>query len=744
LADSEASLVIDAASRERSFEGFSFEDFHGEVAADHRPADLRAAIEQLVDPGKGGDTLHWGRNYLYTAELQAPSGPVPVVVKQFRNQGARARLSRSLKGSKATRSWKAAQAVVDAGVPTPTPLVLIESETPDGPSFFVSEKIPNFVEARYFFRALLEGRQRDAFPQVEADILIGSVGQMLRRLHDAGIWHRDVSVGNLLIVPGSTPSSPPVVYLIDLNRAQLDRPLTVSRRTRDLCRLRIFDSHLREVLLRSYWGKEDADSSFKRGLYRIYFHGFLTKNWLKDAVRSPFRWLKSVFVSRGHHAHIPPPPEGASSRDQVVWDPLSDQPHQHAGRWQRLGVRLGDAGHHARETGAALASLPRARHRYLELKKGLYRAPVRWEGLGVGMRPMSEHSGAALVALEALGVQRVLLRLHPWAENHDAEERLARELHGRGIDLAFALPQNRALVRDRGRWQAAVSQLAERFTPFGSDFQIGQAINRSKWGVWNYAEYLGLVADASRILRRYESVRILGPAVIDYEFHRLAGVLNVPWEGVHFDVVSSLLYVDRRGAPENRQLGFDTVDKAVQLKALAETGRSSGESVWVTEFNWPLWEGPHSPAGRDVSVDEESQANYLVRYCLLVLGTGLVERAYWWQLVAKGYGLAFLDAEGSFQMRPSFHALATLQEQLAGSSFLGPLETEPPVRLYRFQLDSGSEVIVGWSTAGAFEATLPRPAARVVGRDGEQLAGTVNPTVEVGPAPFYFWLEAEG
>jgi len=720
------------------------EGLHGEVSAAHRPIDLLGAIEELVDPGCGGDTLHWGRNYLYASELETVTGSIAVVVKQFRNQGFRARLSRHLKGSKATRSWRAAQAVVDAGVPTPAPILLIESEALDGPSFFVSEKIPDSIEARYFFRALQQDTERQAFPQIEAEILVGTVGRMLRRLHDAGIWHRDVSVGNLLIVPGGRASDPPTVYLIDLNRAQLDLPLTVGRRTRDLCRLRIFDPHLQEVLLRSYWGRGDADSSFKRGLYRLYFHGFLVKNRTKDALRSPSRWVKSLFVSRGHHAHIPPPLEGASSRDLVVWDHLSDQPHQHAGRWQRLGVRLGDAGHHAREYGAALAALPRARRRYRELKERLYREPVRWEGLGVGMRPIDRHPEAVLVALEALGVSRVLLRLHPWQEDHDAEERLARELHGRGVELAFALPQSRDLVRDRGRWRAAVSQLAERFTPFGQDFQVGQAINRSKWGVWNYAEYLELVADASHILRRYEGVRILGPAVIDYEFHRLAGVLNVPWEGVHFDIVSSLLYVDRRGAPESRQLGFDTVDKAVQLRALADTGRSSSPKAWVTEFNWPLWEGPHSPAGRDVSVDEEAQANYLVRYLLLVLGTGLVERVYWWQLVAKGYGLTFLDADGSFRMRPSFHALATLQEQLAGSNFLGPLEAEPAARLYLFQTDAGDEVVVGWSTTGNVWTTLPRAAARVIGRDGEHLEPTAGPSAQIGPAPRYFWLEIQG
>ena len=202
MAGSGTSPAGEAVGQEWSFEGFSVAGLHGEVSAAHRPVDLSNTIEMLVDPGRGGETLHWGRNYLYASELKTLAGPIEVVVKQFRNQGFRARLSRRLKGSKAARSWRAAQAVVDAGVSTPEPILLIESEAVDGPSFFVSEKIPDFIEARYYFRALQEGNERQAFPQIAAEILVGSIGRMLRRLHDAGIWHRDVSVGNLLVVSG--------------------------------------------------------------------------------------------------------------------------------------------------------------------------------------------------------------------------------------------------------------------------------------------------------------------------------------------------------------------------------------------------------------------------------------------------------------------------------------------------------------------------------------------------------------
>jgi hypothetical protein len=157
--------------------------------------------------------------------------------------------------------------------------------------------------------------------------------------------------------------------------------------------------------------------------------------------------------------------------------------------------------------------------------------------------------------------------------------------------------------------------------------------------------------------------------------------------------------------------------------------------------NWPLWEGPHSPAGRKVSVDEETQANYLARYYLLTLGTGLVERVYWWQLIARGYGLSHDSGEGELRQRPSFAAFATLQRLLQGATFLGPLKSAPPVRLYHFRTASGEELIAGWASDNTLvEAQLPRPAERATGIDGQELRVSGS-RVEVGGALRYFWLE---
>jgi hypothetical protein len=278
------------------------------------------------------------------------------------------------------------------------------------------------------------------------------------------------------------------------------------------------------------------------------------------------------------------------------------------------------------------------------------------------------------------------------------------------------------------------------FSPYGRHFQVGQAVNRSKWGIWRFSEYLELYAVAAEILRRDPGAELLGPAVIDFELHATAALVNMAPESTHFDIVSSLLYVDRRGAPENRQLGFDTVDKVVLLKAIADVARRASPRSWITEVNWPLWEGPHSPAGKTVAVDEEQQADFLVRYYLLALCTGLVERVYWWQLVAKGYGLIDPSAAGAWRRRPALLALANLRLLLEGSRFVGPLDVGESCRLYLFASAEGEEIAVGWSLEGRERIRLPRPARRVVERDGESAAMPPTTEVDVSSSPRYFHL----
>ena len=717
------------------FETFAGSGLHGEIARVYRPDDVIAEIERLIDPASATATIHWGRNYLYTADMTTPRGVIPVVVKQFRNQGWRKKLDRRFRGSKASRSWRVAKELLRAGIETPEPIALVESDRLDGPSFFIARLLDDACEVRQFFRRLNHESDPGAFPEVEPLAFLEQLGRHARGIHDAGIIYRDLSMGNVLTI---SDGPEPELSVVDFNRARIHQSPGVFRRTRDICRQPVIEPEHRAAFLRGYWGEVPSPWSPKWWLYGLSVDGYINKHVFKKWVRR--NHLRRQHAHRdGHHDHLPPAPEKAGKRNLAVWDHLSDQPHQHAGKWSKFGIRLMDSPHHIADFAVVAASAPKVRRRYRQLKRELHTKPVLMDGFGLCLRPWEDDPEAHLEAVDALGVKKILLRLHPWETNHDAEERLAGELHNRGCDLVFALPQIRDLVTDLPRWRAAVEELGERFAPYGTRFQIGQAVNRSKWGIWTRNEYVRLYQVAAEVLRRIDGAELLGPAVIDFEFQITSAVVNHRAKGLDFDILASLLYVDRRGAPENCQLCFCTIEKVLLLKAIADTGRNSTSRSWITEVNWPLAEGPHSPAGKTVAVSEEAQADYLVRYYLQTLASGAVERVYWWRMVARGYGLIAPEPDGTLRRRPSWYALKTLNDVLDGATFTGSLPAPDDTWLYRFERD-GETVVVAWSLEETVAADLPGPARLAITRDGAEIKAPSGTAIDATPSPVYYVL----
>lgn len=721
------------------FLSFANDSISGELAAGLGLEDAAGEATRLADPASSVATIHWGRNYIFAAELPTPAGPLEVVVKQFRNQGWRRRLDRRLRGSKAARSWRVAKELLRVGLTTPRPLMWVESKAADGPSYFIAERVRGAVEVRHFFRRLAGEPGGEDFPDVDPVAFLARLGRLARRINDAGILHRDLSMGNILAVPGAGDDGLEL-HLIDFNRARTGRRLGAYRRTRDICRLPVIGAEHRAAFLGGYWGEAPPRWDFRWWFHAASVRAYILKHALKNRLRG-LRLGRRHAHGGSHHPHIPAATLGASARDKAVWDHLSDQPHQHASRLEKWAIRLADSPSHLRDLAVVVASAPPVWRRYHELRASRGTKPVTFSGVGLAVRPWPQDLEGQLREIAELGVGPVMLRLHPWETAHDDELRLAAALQAAGHELSFAIPQNRELVRDRARWREAVAEIAERFTPYGRHFQVGQAINRSKWGVWTHQEYVELYLEAAEILRRRGGVEVMGPAVIDFEFQSTMALVNRRLPQLRFDIVSSLLYVDRRGAPENRQMGLDTADKVTLLRAIADVGRCSEGRCWITEVNWPLWEGPHSPAGRTVSVGEEAQADYLVRYYLLALGTGLVERVFWWRLLARGYGLIAPGGDGSRRRRPAWYAMRTMIDRLEGAVFNGPLPAPAGAHLYDFRREDGPDLVVGWSLEGSARAVLPRPAVEVVGRDGDRLEGAAGREVDLGPSPTYFHLE---
>jgi hypothetical protein len=427
-------------------------------------------------------------------------------------------------------------------------------------------------------------------------------------------------------------------------------------------------------------------------------------------------------------------------KETFRWNPHADQPHNVGSRGGRFLRHLMHAPGYLGLIGSNLwKSVPVLMH-YRFLRSFSYQFPASIDDpFAVAVSPVAEEGQeqALVNLLGELGITQSLLRIPSWdRERLEIYERFLARMRGAGIEVLVALLQRRQDVLEPQGWDRFLAEVFSRFGREGALFEVGHAWNRTKWGVWDHREYLRLAHAALAAAREHE-VRLVGPAVIDFEFHLYPPVLK----HVDYDIISSLLYVDRAGLPEGRQFGWDTTRKLALLRAIVDSCSRKGKELWITEVNWPLTDtGEYSPAAGRPNVSEEEQADYLVRYYLLCLCSGWVNRIYWWQLVAPGYGL--VDSRSStWRKRPSFYALKTLKRFCGDSVFQGRF-MHPEAWIFNFC--QGKEVFaVGWTEQGTVDFCFPSPIKRVVGRDGEELAVTGR-TVTLNASPRYIFFEHPG
>jgi len=127
--------------------------------------------------------------------------------------------------SRAWLSWQTANSLLQAGVRTPEPRFVY---TIRKKGFIQSNVyITNSLEQHYSLRKFLNSK-----PAIhDARKVIKDLAISLARMHEAGIFHRDLTPGNILI------DEKQQTYLVDLNRTAIRSTLTVSQRLRDLAKL---------------------------------------------------------------------------------------------------------------------------------------------------------------------------------------------------------------------------------------------------------------------------------------------------------------------------------------------------------------------------------------------------------------------------------------------------------------------------------------------------------------------------
>jgi tRNA A-37 threonylcarbamoyl transferase component Bud32 len=658
-----------------------------------------------------------GRHQVVVRDFEFSGTNRPVAVKLFgKQQGWKDRYDLK-RGSKAARSFRAASHLDAHGVATPAPLAYLERW--EGGRLLECYYLSEYLDGLKSLKDELLGIYRANGPCSVLVDLLKKVGAAMRRMHDAGFYHRDLGNQNMELSV-DTDGATDRVYFLDLNRSRIRDELSTQERALDFSRLKLPSAFL-DILIRIYWDSH-IPPGFRREVakhQRRFIWWQKSRNW-----RHPVKSFQRARKNRGK-------PQ-SRLEDIWIWD---DRSAQAAITLKKADRRKCQSWvNHSKIAWANLKSIAGVSRGYRRELAQAFQRPVAMTGrIGMALEPTDLGFEPQLAFLEELGPVPILMRFghHEGKAQWDKSLAHLNDLHRGGYDIMVAVLQDRRAVLEPESWQRFLEYLFAEFDGKVSTVEIAHVINRMKWGIHNLREYNDLVRPVVSLQARYPDIQIVGPACIDFEFHYTVAALDHLPGKLNLAALSHHLYVDRRGAPENRQGRFGIVEKAALLKAIAIHSRRCDDRVIVSEVNWPLvntaeWSPvaasylPPGAEGSRTHVTEEQYGHYMIRYLALALCSGFVERVYWWRLVAHGFGLVDERADGGWRKRVGFQMLRTFLHELGQATFLEKLSTPENVYALRFARENDAVVLI-WCNGRKFQGPWPLDYQKVLDSQGREI-----------------------
>ncbi len=263
--------------------------------------------------------------------------------------------------------------------------------------------------------------------------------------------------------------------------------------------------------------------------------------------------------------------------------------------------------------------------------------------------------------VEELGVKSLQIRVFlNDIKNIDAYVEFAK---GFGVDkeILITIIQDREHIENPKLLEADITTIFQKFKDITDEVMIGNAINRIKWGFVSMEEYLSFYETIQKIRDRdFPTIKLIGSSIIDFEYHFTIRTLFNNYK-IHYDRVASLLYVDRRGSPYSTQMGiFDLKNKIEFLETIVRNSKKSENYIYITETNYPLsGTAPYAPTSEKECVSEELYNRYMLDYFDIALRSQKVQKVYWHQLIASGYGLVD-NRDGKLRKTKAFYSFKEL------------------------------------------------------------------------------------
>ncbi|MDX4013043.1 hypothetical protein Q6A86_08590 [Aliarcobacter skirrowii] len=348
------------------------------------------------------------------------------------------------------------------------------------------------------------------------------------------------------------------------------------------------------------------------------------------------------------------------SNNHFVWDNFSDQPHVIKDRAFKKAMRKKHKKDFIKLILTSLLILPLS-ILFMKLFRGKIETSNKdFIGLGVNL-DKDDGKNTQQNLVEELGVKNLIIRVPLYdILNIDSYVNFAQSFNLKTPkNILINIIQDRENIENHEILEKNLDLIFKKFKNISNEFQIGTTINRLKWGFFSVEEFIRFYKVAQNLKeQKYPNIKLLGPSVIDFEYYYNARAM-FNFQNIKYDITSALLYVDRRGKPQNTQYGFfDTKNKIDMLFSLVKLSpKTLSDDIYITEVNWPLSNtAPYAPTSEKECVSCEDYTKYMLDYLKIARDSKKIKKVYWHQLIAPGYGLVD-NRDGKILKYPQFYAL---------------------------------------------------------------------------------------
>lgn len=456
---------------------------------------LREALADIesISGSHGATLLQAGRHRTIRISLPCACGHLDAVVKFFGRQSLPKDVWDRLHGTKAWRTYAAANHLCSAGIGTTPPIACIERWK--GPRLSLCAFVSVFVDDMLCFKDWLGTLWRDHATFAGFKDAIAKAAEGIRQLHDSGCSHGDLGNQNIFFTKREKGGAYIDALFLDLNRARFSAiPLDEEARAKDLARIWLPEGLL-PTFYTLYWRGEKPSKRFlsacRAWRRRFRIHSATRK------FRHPLRELAYTLDPRKAPAQAAYPP---ASR-QWIWDAEGHRPAPVVCKRHILSFMDGDYRR-------LLVHSDRMMLRRLEMAKRFPESLNLEAGQRKDVTPKRLCVDAldvesALLASSASCLGKVLVRISEAEPAETVEKRLrvARALKADGFGVAVQiLPLPRFAGGDTLRFTISiVSSLG-----FEPDWICaGQGINSIEWGIRSESDLDAAIEASAHFAKDY-------------------------------------------------------------------------------------------------------------------------------------------------------------------------------------------------------------------------------------------------